>query len=311
VGEALLETDLPLPNRRQGKVRDLYDIVLPDGREGVLLVATDRISAYDVVLANGVPGKGVVLTRIAKFWFDWVAERFGDRLPHHLLSDDAEAIPGLDAAWRSRLAGRVMVCRKLEVVPVECIARGYLAGSGYRDYRRTGSVCGVPLPQGLVNGDALPEPIFTPSTKAVDGHDENVTFEAAAERVGRSLATRLQELTLALYAAAREYAEARGVIVADTKLEFGFDAEGGLRLADEILTPDSSRFWPRERWVPGAEQESFDKQPVRDHLARRIAAGEWNGQPPGPALPEEVVGATQERYLEAYRRLTGAELALP
>ena len=303
----ILETNLSLPNRRQGKVRDLYDVEMPDGGQALLIVATDRVSAFDVVLANGPAGKGVVLTQISKFWFD----RFGGDFNHHLISTDAAAVPGLDAAEREQIAGRSMLCRKARVLPVECIARGHLAGSGWKDYQRSGQVCGIDLPPGLRNGDRLPEPLFTPSTKADTGHDENISFDQGAAIVGRDTMQWLQDATLRLYGLAREHAFARGIVLADTKFEFGVLQEGATPiLVDEIFTPDSSRFWPADQWRPGEEQPSFDKQYVREHLETLVAAGGWDKTPPGPALPEDVLANTMSRYLEAYRRLTGAELAL-
>lgn len=303
---ALMTTDLPLPNRRQGKVRDLYDIELPDGSPGVLIVATDRISAFDVVMSNGVPGKGVLLTRISCFWF----EHFADRITHHLVSTDPGLIAGLSSDQQRMLAGRSMLCRKLDVVPIECVARGYLAGSGWKDYQATGSVCGVALPAGLRNGDQLPEPIFTPATKAATGHDENIPFAEAAARVGERLMNRLRDLTLDLYDCARGYAAERGILLADTKFEFGLaPAADEPVLVDEIFTPDSSRFWPADSWRPGAEQASFDKQYVRNYLEQLVAAGSWDKSPPGPELPEEVIRNTLARYQEAHDRLTGAAVA--
>ena len=303
----ILETNLPLPNRRQGKVRDLYDVEMPDGGQALLIVATDRVSAFDVVLANGPAGKGVVLTQISKFWFD----RFGGDFNHHLISTDAADVPGLDAAEREQIAGRLMLCRKARVLPVECIARGHLAGSGWKDYQRSGQVCGIDLPPGLRNGDRLPEPLFTPSTKADTGHDENISFDQGAAIVGRDTMQWLQDATLRLYGLAREHAFARGIVLADTKFEFGVLREGATPiLVDEIFTPDSSRFWPADQWHPGEEQPSFDKQYVREHLETLVAAGGWDKTPPGPALPEDVLANTMSRYLEAYRRLTGTELAL-
>ena len=303
----ILETNLPLPNRRQGKVRDLYDVRLPDGEQALLIVATDRVSAFDVVLANGPAGKGVVLTQISKFWFD----RFAGELDHHLISTDAADVPGLNAAEREQIDGRAMLCRKARVLPVECIARGHLAGSGWKDYQRRGQVCGIDLPAGLRNGDRLPEPLFTPSTKADTGHDENISFDEGAAIVGRETMQRLQDATLRLYGLAREHAFECGIVLADTKFEFGVLEEGGTPiLVDEIFTPDSSRFWPADQWRPGEEQPSFDKQYVREHLETLVAAGQWDKTPPGPALPDDVLANTMSRYLEAYRRLTGTELAL-
>jgi phosphoribosylaminoimidazole-succinocarboxamide synthase len=303
--QALLETDLPLRNRRQGKVRDLYDVTLADGSEGLLIVATDRISAFDVVMANGIPGKGIVLTQLSRFWF----AHFGERIAHHLLSVDIDDVDELPASERGPLRGRIMLCRKAEVVPIECVARGYLAGSGWKDYRETGAVCGIPLPAGLHNGDRLETPVFTPATKAVTGHDENVSFEDAASRVGRTLMERLRSLTLEIYGAARSFAAARGILLADTKFEFGLlPGTGEPILVDEVLTPDSSRFWPADHWRPGGEQESYDKQFVRNYLETLVAEQRWDKTPPGPELPEPVAAATLARYLEAYRCLTGQPL---
>ena len=303
----VLETNLSLPNRRQGKVRDLYDVRMPDGEQALLIVATDRVSAFDVVLANGPAGKGVVLTQISKFWFD----RFGDEFDHHLISTDADDVPGLDVAQREQIAGRSMLCRKARVLPVECIARGHLAGSGWKDYQRSRQVCGIDLPEGLRNGDRLPEPLFTPSTKADTGHDENIRFDQGAAIVGRETMQWLQDATLRLYGLAREHAFAHGIVLADTKFEFGMLPGGATPiLIDEIFTPDSSRFWPADQWRPGEEQPSFDKQYVREHLETLVAAGQWDKTPPGPALPDDVLANTMSRYLEAYRRLTGTELAL-
>ena len=304
---ALLTTSLGLPNRRSGKVRDLYDVRLPDGGDGVLIVATDRISAFDVVMANGVPGKGIVLTQMAKFWFD----RLGDTVPHHLVSTDVNDVPGLTNEERRALAGRVMMCRRTHVIPVECVARGFLAGTGYKDYAETGEVCGHRLPPGLRNGDRLPEPIFTPAAKAASGHDQNISFDDGAAIVGVDLMSWLAETTLALYRDARTYAQSRGILLADTKFEFGTQPQSSRPLLiDEIFTPDSSRYWPADAWRPGQEQPSFDKQFVRDYLETCVARGEWNKSAPGPMLPAPIVEKTIERYLEAYRRVTGATLAL-
>ena len=302
MNEALLETDLDFPNKRRGKVRDLYELRLDNGEEALLIVATDRVSAFDVVMENGLPGKGVLLTQISRFWF----EMFEDEIEHHLISTDVGAVPGLDAAQRSALAGRIMLCRKTSVVPIECIARGYITGSGWKDYLATGSVCGIPLPPGLRNSDRLEEPLFTPSTKAETGHDENISFETGADIVGRERMEWLAETTLRLYRRARDYALRRGIILADTKFEFGTrpDAEEPL-LIDEVFTPDSSRFWPADKWQPGGEQPSFDKQVVRNYLETVVAAGEWDKTPPGPVLSDEVVEKGVARYREAYERLTG------
>ena len=303
--QALLETDLNLPNKRQGKVRDLYDVHLGDGADALLIVATDRISAFDVVMANGLPGKGVVLTQISKFWFD----HFADEVEHHLISTDPADVPGLSPSERQALAGRIMLCRKTEVVPIECIARGYITGSGWKDYQAGGAVCGIPLPPGLRNSDRLEEPLFTPSTKADTGHDENISYAAGAEIVGEELMAWLSETTLNLYAKACAYALERGIILADTKFEFGRPPGAQTPiLIDEIFTPDSSRFWPADQWRPGREQPSFDKQIVRNYLETVVDAGEWDKNPPGPALPDEVVERSAARYREAYRLLTGRDI---
>ena len=305
--ETILATDLDLPNKRSGKVRDLYDVSLENGEDALLIVATDRISAFDVVMSNGLPGKGIVLTQISKFWFDL----FADEVAHHLLSTDVADVPGLDAAQRQRLEGRVMLCKRTSVVPIECIARGYITGSGWKDYQASGAVCGIVLPEGLQNSDRLAEPLFTPSTKAATGHDENISFEQGVEVVGRELMDWLGVTTLKLYTKARDYALQRGIILADTKFEFGIlpGADEPL-LIDEIFTPDSSRFWPADQWQPGGEQPSFDKQIVRNYLETVVAAGEWDKTPPGPLLPDEVVEKSMARYKEAYRLLAGAELTL-
>jgi phosphoribosylaminoimidazole-succinocarboxamide synthase len=305
--EPVLSTDLSLPNKRTGKVRDLYDVTLDSGEPALLIVATDRISAFDVVMANGLPGKGIVLTQISRFWFDY----FGDTVPHHLLSTDVGDVPGLSDDERTRLAGRIMLCRKTEVVPIECIARGYITGSGWKDYQASGAVCGITLPAGLKNSDRLAEPLFTPSTKAESGHDENISFDEGAAIVGEDLMRWLGETTLGLYRRARDYAAERGIILADTKFEFGRVAESDTPLLiDEIFTPDSSRFWPADEWQPGREQASFDKQIVRNYLETVVKAGEWDKTPPGPELPREVVDKSIGRYLEAYERLTGSRLTL-
>ena len=303
----VMETNLGLPNKRTGKVRDIYDVRQPNGERALLIVATDRVSAFDVVLANGPAGKGVVLTQISKFWFD----HFAGVIDHHLISTDPADVPGLSDAEREQLAGRVMLCRAAQVLPVECIARGYLAGSGWKDYQSSGEVCGIELPAGLANGDRLREPLFTPSTKADTGHDENISFDEGAAVVGEETMLWLKEKTLRLYALARDYAFERGIVLADTKFEFGTVADCDEPIViDEIFTPDSSRFWPASDWRPGGEQPSFDKQYVRNYLETLVADGRWDKTPPGPALPDEVLANTMERYLEAYRRLTGTNLAL-
>lgn len=305
--DALMRTALPLAGRRQGKVRDIYETTLADGTEALVIVASDRVSAFDVVMANGVPGKGVVLTQISRFWF----ERFSGLVPHHLISTDPADIPGLGDEQRALLRGRVMIGRKAAVVPVECIVRGYLSGSGYKDYRKSGAVCGITLPAGLVNSSRLDQPIFTPSTKAESGHDENISFDEACMLVGEGLMRTLRELSLRIYGEARDYAAARGIIIADTKLEFGIPpgADAPI-LIDEVLTPDSSRFWPAAEYQPGREQNSLDKQYIRNYLETLVAAGKWDKTPPGPTLPGEVVTRTLEIYRQAYRALTGRDLEL-
>ncbi len=296
---ALDATALPgLPPPRRGKVRDVYDL-----GERLLIVATDRISAFDVVLSPGIPGKGAVLTQLSTFWF----RKFEGLVPNHLLETDAAAFPPELAGFAGLLAGRSVLARKCRVVPFECVARGWLAGSGWKDYRRSGSVCGVPLPAGLSEASRLSEPIFTPATKAEEGHDENVSLEVMANAVGRDLAVRLRDLTLAIYSEAATYAAGRGVIVADTKLEFGLDDSGALVWIDEALTPDSSRFWPAASWREGGSPPSYDKQFVRDWLE---TTG-WSKTPPAPLLPPNVVAGTLERYVEAFRTLTGADPVLP
>ena len=305
--ESLMQTDLPYPGRRRGKVRDIYDVTLSDGQEAVLIVATDRISAFDVVMANGIPGKGVLLTQISRFWF----ERFSQMVPHHLISTDVSDLPGLDAAQRQSLAGRVMIGRRCRVLPVECIVRGYLTGSGWKDYQRTGQVCGIDLPAGLENGSRLEHPIFTPSTKAAEGHDQNISFGEAADLVGPAMLKKLRELSLRLYSEARAYAAERGILIADTKFEFGVPLDASAEepiLIDEILTPDSSRFWPADAYAVGREQPSLDKQYVRNYLEELVAAGAWDKTPPGPTLPQQIVQNTVARYRRAYEALVGQPL---
>jgi phosphoribosylaminoimidazole-succinocarboxamide synthase len=278
-----------------GKVRDLYR--LPDGR--LLMVASDRISAFDHILDTAIPDKGRILTAMTVWWF----ERLADDVPNHMISVDDPLIP---PAWR----GRAMICTPLEMVPVEAVARGYLTGSGLADYRATGAVCGIPLPAGLVDGDRLPTPIFTPATKAELGdHDENVAYDAVVATVGEQTAARLRELTLTIYDRAAGIAAERGIILADTKFEFGFDASGRLVLGDEVLTPDSSRFWPADEWRPGRSQPSFDKQYVRDWLTSEAAGWDRDSGAAPPPLPDAVVAATRARYVEAYERLTGLRFA--
>jgi phosphoribosylaminoimidazole-succinocarboxamide synthase len=290
----VMRTELGKFPVRRGKVRDVYDL----GDE-ILLVATDRISAYDVVLPTPIPGKGAMLTQISRFWFG----RFDREVPHHLIEIvDQKAPPGLEAHL-DVLAGRTMRCKKTRVVPIECVVRGYLAGSGWADYQKTGSVCGVKLPAGLRQCDRLPEPIFTPATKAETGHDENISFEEACETVGAKAMTLLRDRSLMLYNRAVEHALLRGIIIADTKFEWG-ERNGEFLLIDEVLTPDSSRFWPEDKYAPGRDQESFDKQYVRNYLTTLVQAGKWDKTPPGPELPEEIVANTAAKYREALRRLT-------
>ena len=299
----LTASSLPLPLLRRGKVREVYEV----DPERLLLVASDRVSAFDVVMGEAVPHKGTVLTQISAFWFG----HLGHIVPHHCLAASAEAIleavPSL-APHRGQLAGRAMLVRRTTPVAFECVVRGYLSGSAWAEYRKAGTLAGEPLPAGLVESARLPEPIFSPATKAESGHDENVPFRLMATSLGASLANRLRETSLALYTAGRDYALGRGIIVADTKFEFGLDSDGALRLIDEVLTPDSSRFWPADQYQAGRAQPSFDKQPLRDYLAGLKVEGRWNGDAPPPPLPEEVIEATTRRYLEAYRRLTGRDL---
>ena len=295
IDAALIETHLPgLPVRR-GKVRDVYDL-----GDRVLLVATDRLSAFDVVLPTGIPGKGRVLTALSQFWF----ERLAGIAPHHLVQVVRDVAPDGLADCIDQLRGRAMLCEKAQVVPIECVVRGYLAGSGWKEYQQTGRVCGVELPRGLRQCDKLPEPIFTPATKAESGHDENISFEQACAAAGGDAMRVLRDRSLRLYVEAAAYARQRGIIIADTKFEFG---RRGRELVwiDEALTPDSSRFWPADRYAPGRDQESFDKQYVRNYLESLVARGAWNKTPPGPALPAEVVQGTRSRYVEALERLAG------
>lgn len=282
---------------RRGKVRDVYDL-----GEKLLIVATDRLSAFDVVLPDPIPMKGMVLTMISKFWF----ERTGQVVRNHVISTNVEDYPAVCSPYAAELRGRSMLVRKTQPLAIECVVRGFLTGSGLKEYRRAQSVCGIMLPEGLMDGSMLPEPIFTPSTKAEVGHDENIDFEAAADIVGRELAEKARDLSIALYSHARDYAKERGIIIADTKFEFGVDADGELILIDEALTPDSSRFWPMKGYEPGRAQPSFDKQYVRDYLE----SVNWNKTPPAPTLPADVVAKTTEKYLEAYYLVTGEELSV-
>jgi phosphoribosylaminoimidazole-succinocarboxamide synthase len=329
----VLETSLTgLKLHRRGKVRDVYEVALDNGASAngetaLLMIATDRISAFDYVLGTGIPDKGKVLTQLSGFWF----EKMVDLVPHHLISMDVSEFPAAAQRHADVLRGRTMLTRLTDPIPVECVARGYLSGSGWKDYQKTGAVCGIPLPAGLKESERLPEPIFTPATKAESGHDVNISFEEAGRIIGRDLIQRLKELTLEIYRRGCEHAESKGIIIADTKFEFGLakasphssrrsansstgaqaDAASSnvigdreIVLIDEVLTPDSSRFWPRASYAPGHGVPSFDKQFVRDYLEEI----HWNKQPPVPTLPEEVVRRTREKYVEAFRLLSGREL---
>jgi phosphoribosylaminoimidazole-succinocarboxamide synthase len=291
----LLQTDFPeLTLHARGKVRDLYSL---NGQ--LLFVATDRISAFDYVLATGIPEKGRVLTQLSLFWFDFLK----DVVKNHLVTASVDQYPAPLKKYADDLRGRSMLVTKAQMIDIECVARGYLSGSGWKEYQQTGAVCGIKLPAGLKESDKLPEPIFTPATKALSGHDENISIEEMAKRTGKELAEKLRDLTLKIYRIAADYAAGRGIIIADTKFEFGQTSQG-LILADEVLTPDSSRFWPADKYQPGKAQESFDKQFVRDYLE----AIKWNKQPPAPSLPEDVARKTSEKYIEAYKILAGREL---
>jgi phosphoribosylaminoimidazole-succinocarboxamide synthase len=292
----LLQTNFPgVPLHASGKVRDVYTL----NDEQLLFVATDRISAFDYILATGIPYKGQVLTQLSLFWFEFLA----DIVPNHLITADVAQYPATVSKYADQLRGRSMLVHRAEMFPVECVVRGYISGSAWKEYQSTGKVCGITLPAGLKESEALPEPIFTPATKAVTGHDENISFEAMCKIVGVETASHLRDLTLRVYKKAAAYARNRGIIIADTKFEFGRTAKG-ITLADEVLTPDSSRFWPADSYAPGRSQESYDKQYVRDYLEQI----HWNKQPPAPALPPEVARRTSEKYLEAYLQLTGHKL---
>jgi phosphoribosylaminoimidazole-succinocarboxamide synthase len=287
------QTDFPgLKLRARGKVRDIYEL-----GDRLLIVATDRLSAFDVVLPTPIPDKGRVLTQLSLFWFNKLA----DVIPNHVLT--AENFDGELTPFKSSLAGRAMLVQKTEPIPIECVVRGYISGSGWKDYQKTGKICGISLPSGLRESDRLPAPIFTPSTKATSGHDENISFEETISRIGRPLAERLRDTSLKIYRLASEHAAAHGIIIADTKFEFGLIGNDMIWI-DEALTPDSSRFWPADQYVPGKAQPSFDKQYVRDYL-ERIG---WNKQPPAPALPPEVVTGTQQKYRDAFQQITGHSL---
>ena len=292
----LLHTEFPeLQLHASGKVRDVYQL----GNDRLLFVATDRISAFDYILATGIPHKGRVLTQISLFWFDFLK----DVVPNHLITADVSQYPPELRQYADQLRGRSMEVIQADMVPVECVVRGYISGSAWKEYKATGKVCGIEFAKGLQESDQLPEPIFTPATKAVTGHDENIPFDEMVRIVGGELSETLRDLTLKIYRKASEYARQRGIIIADTKFEFG-STPRGITLADEVLTPDSSRFWPADRYKPGRAQDSYDKQYVRDYLEEI----RWNKQPPAPALPAEVVRKTSEKYLEAYEQLTGRKL---
>jgi phosphoribosylaminoimidazole-succinocarboxamide synthase len=301
----LVTSNLPLPLARRGKVRDVYRVD-PDA---LLLVASDRVSAFDVVMNEPVAHKGAVLTQLSAFWF----RRLADVLPNHFLTADAAEIaarvPAL-VGHRDVIAGRAMLVRRTTPVPFECVVRGYITGSAWAEYQESGTLASEPLPAGLIESAQLDPPIFSPATKAETGHDQNVTFAHVVKVLGPPLAEQLRQASLALYGGGRSYARPRGIIIADTKFEFGTAADGRLLVIDEILTPDSSRFWPADRYTPGKSQPSFDKQPLRDYLAGVKKQGQWDGNPPPPPLPPEVVEATSRRYLEAYRLITGSSLEI-
>jgi len=294
---------IPLPLLRRGKVREVYEV----SDERLLLVASDRVSAFDVVMAERVPHKGAVLTQLTAWWL----RAFGDLVPHHMVTADVDEIvaevPSL-APSRAALAGRAMLCVRTDVFPIECVVRGYLTGSAWKEYRTSGTLAGEALPPGLVESDRFDPPRFSPATKAESGHDENITVTEVRRRLGDEAADTLESLSRLVYGRGRDVAAARGIIIADTKFEFGRDAAGTIRLIDEVLTPDSSRFWPADGYAPGRSQPSFDKQPLRDYLDGERRAGRWNGDAPPPPLPAEVVEATSRRYLDAFRRITGSPL---
>ncbi len=295
LNRVLLQTEFPdLTLYARGKVRDLYSV---DGQ--LLFVATDRISAFDYVLGTGIPEKGRVLTQLSLFWFDFLK----NIVHNHLITANVDEYPQALKKYSEQLRGRSMLVKKADMIDIECVARGYLSGSGWKEYQQTGAVCGIKLPSGLKESDKLPEPIFTPATKAVTGHDENISFEEMVKHTGRELAEQLRDLTLKIYSTAADYAAGRGIIIADTKFEFG-RTDQGLILADEVLTPDSSRFWPADTYQAGRAQESYDKQFVRDYLE----AIKWNKQPPAPSLPDDVARKTSEKYIQAYKTIAGREL---
>jgi phosphoribosylaminoimidazole-succinocarboxamide synthase len=298
IDPVLLQTDFPdLALHASGKVRDVYTL----DNDSLLFVATDRISAFDYVLATGIPHKGRVLTQISLFWFEFLK----NIVPNHLITADVSGYPKAVQKYADQLNGRSMQVKRADMFPVECVVRGYISGSAWKEYKSSGKVCGIDLPAGLKESDKLPEPIFTPATKATSGHDENISFATMASLIGSDLSTQLRDVSLKIYTTAADYARTKGIIIADTKFEFGKTA-AGITLADEVLTPDSSRFWPADKYQPGQTQESFDKQYVRDYLEEI----RWNKQPPAPALPADVARRTSEKYLEAYTQLTGRELSV-
>jgi phosphoribosylaminoimidazole-succinocarboxamide synthase len=302
--KTLTRSELPLPLLRRGKVREVYEV----DANHLLLVASDRVSAFDVVMDQPIPRKGAVLTQISAFWFD----KLQSVIPSHFVTASTEEIieriPAL-VGFREQMSGRAMLCIRTQPVPFECVIRGYITGSAWAEYKDKGTLAGEPLARGLKESSQLNPPIFSPATKAEEGHDINVTFDTVAEALGMETATRLREASFKVYLAGRDHAATRGIIIADTKFEFGFDGAGELRLIDEVLTPDSSRFWPADQYQEGRGQPSFDKQPLRDYLAGLKKEGKWNGEAPGPTLPDSVVEATSVRYLDAYQRITGHRLA--
>ena len=302
----LAESRLPLPLLRRGKVREVYEA----DAEHLLLVASDRVSAFDVVMNEAVPSKGAVLTQMSAFWFRHLEKAAPSHFITACKNEIVERLPAL-AGHKDQLAGRAMLVRRTEPVPFECVVRGYLSGSAWQEYRAQGTLAGEPLPKGLLESARLDPALFSPATKAESGHDINVSFATVAQALGAEVAQRLRSLSFAVYTAGRDYAAGRGIIIADTKFEFGHAPDGSLLLIDEVLTPDSSRFWPADRYAPGGTQPSFDKQPLRDYLATLKQAGAWNGEAPPPPLPPEVIAATSARYLEAYRLLTGRDLGPP
>jgi len=291
-----MQTNVPGFPLKRGKVRDIYDLT-----DKLILVATDRISAFDVVMPNGIPWKGIILTQISKFWFD----KFGTQVENHVISAELGDLPEEFARRPEVFAGRAMMVRKFDVVPIECVVRGYITGSGWKEYVSAGTVCGIKLPEGLRQCDKLPEPIFTPATKATTGHDENISFDDAVGIIDKDTLERLKSLSIDLYKSAADYAAGRGIIIADTKFEFGLTTDHQPVLIDEVFTPDSSRFWPADQYQPGRDQPSFDKQYVRNYLETL----DWDKTPPGPVLPDNVVEGTSSRYLEAYERLTGKKFS--